>query len=51
MSLGFTKSDSNPNLYYKVENGYLLIWVLYVDELFLTRDENIIVGCKRELTS
>jgi hypothetical protein len=25
--------------------------VLYVDDLFLTRDEKFIVGCKRELTS
>jgi hypothetical protein len=51
MSLGFTKSDADPNLYYKVENGGLLILVLYVDDLFLTGDEKLIVGCKRELTS
>jgi hypothetical protein len=51
MSLGFTKSDADPNLYYKVEDGFPLILVLYVDDLFLTRDEKLIVGCKRELTS
>jgi hypothetical protein len=46
MSLGFTKSDVDPNLYYKVENGCPLILVLYVDDLFLTGDEKLIVGCK-----
>jgi hypothetical protein len=51
MSLGFTKSDADTNLYYKVENGCLLILVLYMDDLFLTGDEKLIVGCKRELAS
>jgi hypothetical protein len=51
MSLGFTKSDADPNLYYKVEDGFPLILVLYVDDLFLTGDEKLIDGCKRELTS
>jgi hypothetical protein len=51
MRLGFTKSDAYPNLYYKVENGCLLILVLYVDDLFLTGYEKLIVKCKREITS
>ena len=51
MSLGFTKSDADPNLYYKVKNGCLLILVLYMDDLFLTGDEKLIVGCKREVAS
>jgi hypothetical protein len=51
MSLGFTKSDADPNLYYKVEDGFPLILVLYVDNLFFTEDEKLIDGCKRELTS
>jgi hypothetical protein len=50
MSLGFTKSDADPNLFYKVDNGCSLILVLYVDDLFLTGYEKLIVGCKRELT-
>jgi hypothetical protein len=50
MSLGFTKSDVDPNLYYKVEDGFPMILVLYVDDLFLIGDENLIDGCKRELT-
>jgi hypothetical protein len=49
MSLGFTKSDADPNLYYTVENGCPLILVLYVDDSFLIGDEKLIVGCKREL--
>jgi hypothetical protein len=50
MRLGFTKSDVDPNLYYKVESGCLLILVIHVDDLFLTGDEKLIVGYKRELT-
>jgi hypothetical protein len=36
MSLGFSKSVVDPNLYYKIVNGEALILVLYVDDLFLT---------------
>jgi hypothetical protein len=50
MSLGFTKSEIDPNLYYKVEDGFPLILVLYVYDLFLTEDKKLIDGCKRELT-
>jgi hypothetical protein len=50
MSLEFTKIDVDPNLYYKVEDGFPLILVLYVDDLFLTGDEKLIDGCKREIT-
>jgi hypothetical protein len=51
MSLGFTKSEANPNLYYKVEDGCPLILVLYVDDLFLKGNKNLVDGCKRELAS
>ena len=44
------KSDSDSNLYFKVEN-HPLIWVLYVDDIFLTGEEKWIVECKREFTS
>jgi hypothetical protein len=50
MSLGLTKSDAYIKLYYKVEDGYPLILVLYVDDLFLAGNEKLIDGCKRELT-
>ena len=36
VSLGFTKSDVDRNLYYKVVNDEPQILVLYVDDLFLT---------------
>jgi hypothetical protein len=35
MSLGFNKSVSDANLYYKIDNGESLILILYVDDLFL----------------
>jgi hypothetical protein len=44
MSLGFTKSDVDSNMYYKVEDGFPLILVLYVNDLFLTRDVKLIDG-------
>jgi hypothetical protein len=46
MNLGFTKSRVDPKIRYKVENGFSLILVLYVDDLFLTGDEKLIVWCK-----
>jgi hypothetical protein len=51
MSLGFTKSKEDPNLYYKVEDSGPVILLLYVDDSFLTRDEKIIIECKRKLAS
>ena len=49
VSLGFTKSDADPNLYYKVVNNEPLILVLYVDDLFLTKNEKLIIWCKKKL--
>jgi hypothetical protein len=49
--LGFKKSDTDPNLYLLQVAKDPLILVLYVDDLFLTRDENLITRCKRELAS
>jgi hypothetical protein len=46
MNLGFTKSDADPKIFYKVENSFSLILVLYVDDMFLMRNEKLIVGCK-----
>ena len=47
MSLGFTKSKADPNLYYKVVDGDQVILLLYVDDLFLTSDEKLILDSKR----
>jgi len=49
MSLGFTKSKADSNLYYKVVDDGPMILLLYVDDLFLTGNEKLIIGCKREL--
>jgi len=51
MSLGFTKSKVDSNLYYKVEDNGLVILLLYVDDLFLTGNEKLIVECKRDLST
>ena len=49
--LGFTKSDADSNMYFKVMENYPLILVLYVDDLFLTGAKHQTTRCKRELTS
>jgi hypothetical protein len=49
--LGFKKSVFNPILYYNIVNGESLILVLYVDDLFLTGTESLIVECQYALAS
>jgi len=51
MKLGFTRSNVNPNLYFKIVQGMPLILVLYVNELFFTSGEPLIIQCKRDLAS
>jgi len=51
MKLGFTRSEADPNLYFKVMDENPLIPVLYVDDLFLTSVHPLIHKCKRELAS
>jgi hypothetical protein len=51
MSLGFNKIVVDPNLDYHIVGDECLILVLYVDDLFLTDSERLIVECKRALTS
>ena len=48
MSLGFTKSKADSNLYYKVEDGNPVILLLYVDDLFVTGIDGLIVDTKRK---
>jgi hypothetical protein len=50
-SLGFQKSDVDANMYFKVRGNQPVISIMYVDDLFITRDEGIISWCKRQLTS
>jgi hypothetical protein len=49
MSLGFTKSKAYSNLYFKVVEGGPIILLLYVDDLFLTGEEKLIIESKRKL--
>jgi hypothetical protein len=51
MSLGFNKSVVDPNLYYNIDGNECFILVLYVDDLFLTSSERLIVECKQALTA
>jgi hypothetical protein len=49
--LGFSKSHADPNLYYKFMDNALVILLLYVDDLFITGEEYLIIQCKKELAS
>jgi hypothetical protein len=51
MSLGFTKSKVDSNIYFKVMNDEPVVLLLYVDDLFLTGEENLITDCKRKLSA
>ena len=51
ISFGFTKSKADSNLYFKVMNDESVILLLYVDDLFLTREEKLITECKKKLAS
>jgi hypothetical protein len=48
MSMGFTKSKVDSNLYFKVMNDEHVILLVYVDDLFLTGEENLITKCKKK---
>jgi hypothetical protein len=45
------QSVFDPNLYYNIVNGEFLILVLYVDDLFLSGTESLIIECKYVLAS
>ena len=49
MSLDFTKSKVDPNLYFKVIEDEPIILLLYMDDLFLTWNEKQITYCKKKL--
>jgi len=51
VKLGFTRSNVNPNLYFKVVQVMPLILVLYVDDLLLIGSEPLMIECKRKLAS
>ena len=51
MKLGFTRSNVDPNLYFKVNREKPLILMLYVDDLFLIGADPLIHQCNRELAA
>jgi hypothetical protein len=50
-SLGFTENKVDSNLYFKVMNYEPVILLLYVDDLFLTGEEKLIIECKKKLAA
>ena len=48
MSLGFTKSKVDSNLYYKIEDDGIMILLLYVDDLFLMGEDKPIIECNNK---
>ena len=51
MIQGFTKSKADSNLYFKAEGGRPVMLLLYVDDLFLTREDELIIDAKRNLAT
>ena len=49
MTLGFTESKANSNIYFKFEGERLVMLLLYVDELFLIGEDKLIEDAKRRL--
>jgi hypothetical protein len=47
-SMGFTKSEADPNLYFILVGVNPLILVLYVDDLFLIGAKELIARCKAD---
>ena len=46
---GFTKSEADVNLYHIMVEGKQLIIILYVDDLILTGDDQLIMSCEEDL--
>eukprot|EP00253_Pinus_taeda_P024618 PITA_24618 len=47
--LGFSKSEVDVNLYHIVVEGKILIIILYVEDLIVISDKNLIKYCKEDL--
>ena len=47
--MDFTKSKADSDHYYKVEDGNPVMLLLYVDDLFVTGMDGLIVDTKRNL--
>ena len=51
MTLGFTESKANSNLYFRVEGEIPVMLLLYVDDLFLTGRVELIKAARRILAA
>ena len=51
MSLVFTKSELDSNLYFKVEGRRPVMLLLYVDDLLLTGEDELIKDARMRLTT
>ena len=51
MTLGFTESKTDSNMYFKVEGERPVMLLLYVDDLFLTGKEELIKYERRILAT
>jgi len=47
--MGFKKSEEDLNMYHIEVEGKLLIIVIYVDDLILKGDDQLIKSCKEDL--
>ena len=50
-STRYDRSKADSNIFFKVEGGRPVMLLLYVDDLFLTRKEEIIKGARRRLAT
>ena len=48
--MAFRKSKADPNLYYIVVGEDPFNLELYVNDLFITGDERLIEGCKKDIS-
>ena len=51
LSMGFQKSEADPNLYFIMVGDDPLVLLLYVDDLFITGRERPIATCKKDLAT
>lgn len=48
--LGYSKNEVDPNIYFKISNGDMIILVLYIDDLLITGEDHLNAKCKQDLT-
>ena len=51
MTLGFTQNKEDSNICFKVEGKRLVILLLYVNDLFVTYKEKLIIDARRRLST